>query len=127
VLHVHGELAWARGTGPSRRRYHIAGDPISLGQTCAEGTQLRPDIVWFGEETQYMDQARAHMASADKVLVVGTSLSIYPAAGLVELARDDAEKLVVALELDAVPSGFTFIREPATVAVPRIVGSWLGA
>src|SRR5687767_7815797 len=57
VLHVHGELAWARGTGPARRRYHIADKPIALGQTCDEGTQLRPDIVWFGEATQHLDEA----------------------------------------------------------------------
>ncbi len=92
VLHLHGELAFARGTGPSRKRYRIDGAPIELGQKCEEGTQLRPDIVWFGEETQHMDEAREHVAAADKVLVVGTSLTVYPAAGLVEFARPDAEK-----------------------------------
>ena len=58
VLHLHGELAYARGTGPSRHRVRIDGAPIVLGQKCAEGSQLRPDIVWFGEETQHMDEAR---------------------------------------------------------------------
>jgi NAD-dependent deacetylase len=124
VLHVHGELAWARGTGPGRRRYHIADAPISLGQTCDEGTQLRPDIVWFGEETQHMDEARAQVAAADKLLVVGTSLNVYPAAGLIDFARPDAEKVVIALELDEVPAGFEFIRERATSAVPSVVSRW---
>src|SRR5688572_1605179 len=78
VLHVHGELCFARGTGRSRKRYRIDGAPIELGQTCEEGTQLRPDIVWFGEETQHMQEAAGHVAAADKVLVVGTSLSVYP-------------------------------------------------
>ena len=60
VLHVHGELSYARGTGPARQRYRIDGAPIELGQLCEEGTQLRPDIVWFGEETQFMERgARA--------------------------------------------------------------------
>jgi NAD-dependent deacetylase len=125
VLHVHGELAWARGTGPSRRRYHLGGQPISLGQTCEEGTQLRPDIVWFGEETLHMERAAGEVAAADKVLVVGTSLSVYPAAGLVEYARRDAEKLVVALDLEAVPAGFEFLRDRATRAVPALVQRWL--
>jgi NAD-dependent deacetylase len=125
VLHVHGELAWARGTGPSGKRYHIGGQPISLGQTCEEGTQLRPDIVWFGEETRHMERAARHVAEADKVLVVGTSLSVYPAAGLVDFTRHDAEKIVVALELDAVPAGYEFLRDRATSAVPALVQRWL--
>jgi NAD-dependent deacetylase len=125
VLHVHGELAFARGTGPSRRRYRIDDAPIELGQTCEEGTQLRPDIVWFGEETQHMDEARAHVAAADKVLVVGTSLSVYPAAGLVDAARRDAAKVLNALEMDEVPRGFEFRAGPATVVVPPLVDQWL--
>ena len=63
VLHVHGELAFARGTGGNRRRYRIDGAPIELGQTCEDGTQLRPDIVWFGEETQHMEEASEHVAA----------------------------------------------------------------
>jgi NAD-dependent deacetylase len=125
VLHLHGELAWARGTGPSRRRYRIDGAPIALGQTCEEGTQLRPDIVWFGEQTQHMELASEIVALADKVLVVGTSLSVYPAAGLVDLARAAAEKIVIALDLEQVPPGFEFVRERATQAVPAAVRRWL--
>ena len=126
VLHVHGELAFARGTGPSRRRYRIDGAPIQIGQRCDEGTQLRPDIVWFGEETQYMDEAREHVAAADKVLVVGTSLSVYPAASLVDAARADADKVLNSLEMDEVPQGFTFLPGPATIVLPRIIAAWLG-
>jgi NAD-dependent deacetylase len=125
VLHVHGELAFARGTGPSRHRYRIDGAAIELGQKCAEGTQLRPDIVWFGEDTQYMDEARALVAAADKVLVVGTSLTVHPAAGLVEFARRDAEKVLSSLEMDEVPAGFRFLPGPASVMVPRITSTWL--
>jgi NAD-dependent deacetylase len=127
VLHVHGELAFARGTGPSRRRYRIDGAAIELGQKCDEGTQLRPDIVWFGEETQHMDEAWSLVESADKVLVVGTSLSVYPAAGLVEAARGDADKVLNSLEMDAVPGGFRFEPGPATRVIPRVVDAWLGA
>jgi NAD-dependent deacetylase len=125
VLHVHGELAFARGTGPSRRRYRIDGAPIELGRLCEDGTQLRPDIVWFGEETQFMDEARQHVAAADKVLVVGTSLSVYPAASLVEAARVSAVKVLNSLEMDEVPRGFAFHPGPATIVVPRIVEQWL--
>jgi NAD-dependent deacetylase len=127
VLHVHGELAFARGTGRSARRYRIDGAPIELGQVCEEGTQLRPDIVWFGEATQFMDEAREQVASADKVLVVGTSLSVYPAASLVDAARDDAEKVLNALEMDEVPRSFHFLPGKATRVIPELVRSWLAS
>lgn len=127
VLHVHGELAWARGTGRSRLRYRIDSAPIAPGQLCEEGTQLRPDIVWFGEETQHMDEAREQLAAADKVLVVGTSLSVYPVAGLVEFARADAEKVLNALEMELVPAGFEFRPGPATREIPAITSRWLNA
>ena len=126
VLHVHGELAFARGTGPSRRRYRLDGAHIEMGQRCDEGTQLRPDIVWFGEETQYMAEARDRVAAADKVLVVGTSLSVYPAASLVDAARADADKVLNSLEMDEVPRDFAFQPGPATIVLPRIIAAWLG-
>lgn len=125
VLHLHGELAWARGTGPGRKRYRIDGDPIRVGQKCDEGTQLRPDIVWFGEETQYLGEAEHHVAKADKVLVVGTSLSVYPAAGLVHAARDDAVKVLNSLDMESVPRGFEFRAGRATEVVPRLAAEWL--
>jgi NAD-dependent deacetylase len=125
VLHVHGELAFARGTGPTRRRHRIDGAQILLGNLCEEGTQLRPDIVWFGEEAQYMDTARVHVAAADRLLVVGTSLSVYPAASLVDEARDDAVKVLNSLEMDEVPRGFSYLPGPATRVVPRIIEEWL--
>lgn len=127
VLHLHGELVFARGTGSSGHRVRIDGSPIELGQTCAEGTQLRPDIVWFGEETQHMDEAREQVAAADRVLVVGTSLSVYPAAGLVEFARPGAQKVLNALEMDKVPAGFEFLAGPATRVIPQVVERWSAA
>jgi NAD-dependent deacetylase len=127
VLHVHGELAFARGTSRLRRRYRIDGAAIALGQLCEDGTQLRPDIVWFGEETQFMEEARAHVADADKVLVVGTSLSVYPAASLVDAAQSKAEKLVNALEMEEIPPGYEFHAGPATAVVPGLVARWLDA
>ena len=125
VLHLHGELCFARGTGPSRHRHRIDGAPIELGQTCEEGTQLRPDIVWFGEETQHMEEARDHVESANNVLVVGTSLSVYPAAGLVHAARDDAVKILNSLEMESVPRGFEFRPGRATEVVPKLAAEWL--
>jgi NAD-dependent deacetylase len=125
VLHLHGELAFARGTGRAPKRYRIDAAPIELQQRCEQGTQLRPDIVWFGEETQFMDEAREQVAIADKVLVVGTSLTVYPAASLVDAAPRHAEKLLNSLEMDELPEGFEFLPGSATTVVPKIVGKWL--
>jgi NAD-dependent SIR2 family protein deacetylase len=72
-----------------------------------------------------MDEARDHVASADKVLVVGTSLTVYPAAGLVDAARHDAERVLNVLEIDEVPAGFEFRPGRATVIVPEITARWL--
>ncbi len=125
VIHLHGELAWARGTSASPRRYRLDGAPILPGQRCEDGSPLRPDVVWFGEEVRHLAEARHHVATAARVLVVGTSLTVYPAASLVNAARGRAEKVLVALEVRKVPFGFRFVRGQATGVVPHLVRQWL--
>lgn len=125
VVHLHGQLAWARGTSPRRLRRRIDAAPIHLGDLCEDGTQLRPDIVWFGEDVPMMDVAARHVSEADKVLVVGTSLSVYPAASLTRYASATAEKVVCAFEVDDLPWGFRMLRGPATEIVPALVREWL--
>jgi NAD-dependent deacetylase len=125
VIHLHGQLAYARGTSEARKRYRIDGSLIHLGQLCEDGTQLRPDIVWFGEETEYFEEARAHVTTAAKVLVVGTSLSVFPAASLVKVARGRAEKVLVSLEVGQPPFGFTYLRGKATGVLPTLAKKWL--
>ncbi len=125
VVHLHGQLAYARGTSDNPKRYRIEGSDISLGQLCEDGTQLRPDIVWFGEETRHMDEARWHVSTAAKVLVVGTSLTVHPAASLVKASRGRAEKVLVSLEMDKIPYGFTYLRGAAATVVPGLTKKWL--
>lgn len=125
VLHIHGELAYARGTSGTPRRYRIDGAPIAMGQLCEDGTQLRPDIVWFGEAVRHFDEARMHVASASHVLVVGTSLTVNPAASLVRYASHHAQKALVALEIEDLPNGFNFLQGKATDVVPALAAQWL--
>jgi NAD-dependent deacetylase len=125
IMHLHGQLAYARGTANNPKRYRMGADPIALGQLSEDGTQLRPDIVWFGEETQHMEEARQHVASASKVLVVGTSLPVFPAASLVKSARGRAQKVLNCLAIDRVPYGFEFLRGKATTVIPRLTQKWL--
>jgi len=125
VIHVHGQIAYARGTSPARKRYRIGDSPILMGQLCEDGTQLRPDIVWFGEQIECFEEARLHIATAAKVLVVGTSLSVFPVASLVNEARDDAEKVLVSLEMIELPYGFVSIQGKATEVLPKLAEKWL--
>lgn len=126
VLHLHGQLAYARGTSELEpRRYRVDGEPIAMGQLCEDGTQLRPDIVWFGEAVQHFEEAEMHVATAARVLVVGTSLTVHPAASLVRYADRSAQKVLVALDMEDVPYGFTFLQGRATDVVSALAAKWL--
>lgn len=125
VLHIHGEIIKARSTKKSDCIHTIGYQPIYWGDTAADGSQLRPHIVWFGEEVFDYSLALAHMQNAHKVLIIGTSLQVFPVASLSDEARFDAEKIVVAKELDTLPDGYTYIQGAAGQCVPKIVKRWL--
>ncbi|MES2696027.1 MAG: NAD-dependent deacylase [Verrucomicrobiota bacterium] len=126
VIHLHGELRKARSTVDPTLVYEIGGAPIQIGDRCAQGSQLRPHIVWFGEEVQRFEEAEEEMRSAGKVVVVGTSLAVFPAAGLVRRARYGAEKVMVDLEIGPRPYGFTVMHGSADKVLPTLVKRWLG-
>lgn len=125
VVHLHGEITKARSTADPNLIIEIGSKDLVLGDLCEHGSQLRPHIVWFGESVQHLEEATSHVEQAEKVLVVGTSLSVYPAAGLVDNCRPTAEQILVAPEVDRVPAGFQFYPGKATEFVPRIVENWL--
>ncbi len=83
VLHLHGELRKARSTADPSLIYDIEGVGLNIGDLCEKGSQLRPHVVWFGEPVPAMDEAMEIMQTADIVVIIGTSLSVYPAAGLI--------------------------------------------
>ncbi|MCL1942864.1 MAG: NAD-dependent deacylase [Candidatus Azobacteroides sp.] len=86
VLHLHGELLKVRSTGDDRLIYELSAEKpdIHLGDLCEKGFQLRPHIVWFGEAVPMISEAVDIVRTADVFLIIGTSLNVYPAAGLVE-------------------------------------------
>ena len=90
VLHLHGELTKARSTEDPSLIYDIGYKDINPGDFCEKGSQLRPDIVWFGEAVPMMDEAINITARADIFVVVGSSLNVYPAAGLIDYAPSNA-------------------------------------
>jgi len=87
VIHLHGEIFQARSTLDPNLVYDIEGWELKLGDKCEKGSQLRPNIVWFGEMVPMMEVAVEEAISADIFIVIGTSLQVYPAAGLVEYTR----------------------------------------
>jgi NAD-dependent deacetylase len=86
VLHLHGELLKVRSTLNPDLIYNHTKD-INLGDTCEKGSQLRPDIVWFGEAVPMLEKAIEITATADVLIIIGTSMQVYPAASLVNYIK----------------------------------------
>ncbi|HCF64628.1 MAG TPA: NAD-dependent protein deacylase [Chitinophagaceae bacterium] len=93
VLHLHGEILKMRGVGESTV-YEIRED-INLGDVSPQGNQLRPHIVWFEEPVPLIEDAATICHTADVFVVIGTSLQVYPAAGLLGVLRDDVPKYII--------------------------------
>ncbi|MDA3910118.1 MAG: NAD-dependent deacylase [Bacteroidales bacterium] len=95
VLHLHGEIRKARSTKNPALVYDIAGADLNIGDYCELGSQLRPHIVWFGEAVPNIEPAVEIIADADILLVIGTSLNVYPAAGLIDYAPQNCRKFLI--------------------------------
>ena len=119
VLHLHGILTKARSTGDESLIYDIGYNSITIGDNCEKGHQLRPHIVWFGEPVPAIEEAAHIVNEADVLAIVGTSLVIYPAAGLVDYARADIPIFLIDPNDVKAPrhKNFTFIKEKAGVGV----------
>lgn len=95
VIHLHGQLSKVRSEHDASLMYEIGGDAIDLGDVAEDGCQLRPHVVWFGELVPMMEKAIAIMYEADILIVIGTSLVVYPAAGLTEYIRNGVPKFII--------------------------------
>jgi NAD-dependent deacetylase len=95
ILHLHGEILKARSTIDASLIYPIKGWEIKLGDKCDKGSQLRPHIVWFGEMVPEMGRAAMIAEEADVFVVIGTSLNVYPAAGLLHQVSRDTPKFLI--------------------------------
>jgi NAD-dependent deacetylase len=115
VLHLHGEIFKMRSSRNQDMVYEIRGD-ISMGDKAPDGSQLRPYIVWFGEAVPMIERAAEITATADIFAVVGTSLMVYPAAGLVHYKPSDVLCYLVDKHLPDVShiQNLIAIEQPAT-------------
>ncbi len=125
IIHLHGELLKSRSSQWEELVYDCP-DDIRPGDVCEKGFQLRPHIVWFGEMVPMLEKAMEEIMDANCILVVGSSMQVYPAAGLVSYAPPDAQlyyvdpKPSLNYELSMRP-GLEIIAAPATIGVPQVV------
>jgi NAD-dependent deacetylase len=120
VLHLHGELTKARSMRDPAHIVGIGYAPVALGDRCPRGGQLRPHIVWFGEAVEAMPEAEAIIADADMVVVIGTSLQVYPAAGLTACAPVAARCYLVDPNPSNAPPRYEVIAASAEIGVPAL-------
>lgn len=123
VLHLHGELKKARSTADEDLIYDIKGWELKKGDKCEKGSQLRPHVVWFGEMVPNIEPAAKLSSKADIYIVIGTSLNVYPAAGLLNYVSNHIPKYLIdpkAAELNYI-SNLTVIKEKAGKGVPELV------
>lgn len=123
ILHLHGELTKARSTANPELVYNIKGREIKKGDLCELGSQLRPHIVWFGEPVPAIMDATSITREADIFIVIGTSMLVYPAAGLINFAPNKTKKYYV--DPKAAPMSYIqnlqVMNEKATKGVPALV------
>ena len=125
VLHLHGEILKAKTSELSDQYYHVD-SPINLGDCCPEGKQLRPHVVWFGEAVPEMHTAEQIVATADLLVVIGTSLNVYPAASLINKTNQKCKLVLIdPKDIKIQDNKCRFIKEKASVGVPLLVDELL--
>jgi NAD-dependent deacetylase len=121
ILHLHGNIRLAKSSGPNQENklYPIDGWELTKNDLCEEGYRLRPHVVWFGEAVPALEDAIPLIESADVFVVIGTSLQVYPAAGLIHYAPKTATKILIDPNLDSfsIPSDFIKIAKNSTAAI----------
>jgi len=126
IIHLHGELRKIRSVkDPSYIK--TCEEDIVLGDLCPLGGQLRPHIVWFGEAVPKLEEAIGHMVDADIIMIIGTSMQVYPAASLTAYAPGHAKILYIDpspqinYELQLQSDRLQLYEGPATEQVPKAI------
>lgn len=118
IIHLHGELTKARG---ERDDYYdnleIGYKELNLGDKSHTGSQLRPHIVWFGEAVPELDKAVKRVKDADILIIIGTSLVVYPAAGLINYTKKECKIYLIDPKDVSTTINVEHIKEKATVGM----------
>lgn len=123
VLHLHGELRKSRSTVDPGLVYDIDGWELKEGDCCEKGSQLRPHVVWFGESVPAIEEAAQLVGTAEIFLIIGTSMNVYPAAGLIHYVPEGIPIYVIDPAEIPLPdhTGITVIREKAANGMKEII------
>jgi len=122
IIHLHGEITKAQSSVDPSLVYDIEDWELKSGKKCEKGSQLRPYIVWFGEAVPKMTDASIITESAAKLIIIGTSLNVYPAAGLIDIAGKQIDKYLIdpnEMNVGGVKN-LTIIKEKASTGVPKL-------
>ncbi|HIE72871.1 MAG TPA: NAD-dependent deacylase, partial [Flavobacteriales bacterium] len=120
VLHLHGKLMESTSSVDDSLIYSIEGTNLKIGDLCKKGSQLRPNVVWFGEAVPKMIDAISITKKANVFIVIGTSLNVYPAASLLNYTNN-AKRIILIDPKAEKESGIEVVKEKATIAVPKLV------
>jgi NAD-dependent deacetylase len=126
VIHLHGEILKARSVKNSDKLYNVNG-PLSIHDRADDGSPLRPHVVWFGEDVPMYELGKTIIQSADILIIVGTSLNVFPAAGLVLHAKEESRKILIdpnEISIGSFPN-LIKVQEKAGSALPRAVNDLL--
>lgn len=123
VMHLHGVITRSRSSVDPELTYAIEGWELGMDEKCELGSPLRPHVVWFGEDVPMIGKAMEICAQADLFILIGTSLAVYPAAGLIHYVPDNAPKYIVDLNIPQtnLRQNAIKIEEKATIGVPELV------
>jgi len=115
VLHLHGEIFKMRSEKDEKVLYEMKGD-IKKGDLAKDGAQLRPHVVWFGEKVPLIEEAKMVMSNADIFILIGTSLQVYPASGLIDYLPLQTPKFIIDKNPPYIPAHHNFhvIKKSAT-------------
>ncbi len=117
VLHLHGNIRFSKSSGPNQENtyYPILGWELSAEDRCPDGYRLRPHVVWFGEEVPLLEAAAAIISTADLLIIIGTSLRVYPAAGLIREVSKHSTVYLIDPKADTMclPNGIHAITDTA--------------
>jgi len=123
VYHLHGQLTQVKSEKNPNLVYEYGDKPIFMGDLAEDGAQLRPNVVWFGEEVPMIGVAQEICATADIFVIVGTSLQVYPAASLINDVPKNVPKFLIDPNADEVhlsAMGYQIIKNSASVGVPEL-------
>jgi NAD-dependent deacetylase len=129
VVHLHGIITRSQSSIKANLTYPIEGWELKMGEVCELGSQLRAHVVWFGEAVPMIEKAAQLCARAELFILVGTSLAVYPAAGLINYVPHGVTKYIIDPNIPTISQNNHIVEMPfkATIGVPMLVEELLGS